>query len=544
MIVFSRRLKDAFNAFGRGAGLIGVGNTVWSGPAVLIAITLISLEAGIGATIGVLFGTGVSRLIHATRTEDWMHGLAGFNPGLVGLLWSGVLLDMQAPWMFLLALLLTVCLDGVLFRRYVHSQFHPLATSASISVWLSAAAFAEMGETFWGRVDLLPYGIPGLGLALCLILSVLFRRSFEGAILTVLCSAATCLITGFLFYRTPLGPSGLWGFTVAPAVFITHAVMLNSARPALVYSIGAGIGAGAIWILWTLAYTDDLITWPPLTLPAQIGIWGAVWMARRRFPPAVFNRSLVRAADALRTARHKNRSRFALAGAGLSTGAGIPDYVSGAFLDPTVPASDYEFSQFLSSKSARRNYWDAASRFLQAVKGTQPSKGHYALADLMQGGWIQACVTQNVDGLEVKSGCDPVIEVHGTISTVHCLRCRKKNDWPAEKSWHHRDLHCSHCNGLLKPSVIAMGENVPAPLWHKSEACIGKGGVILILGTRLAVSTAALLLEKARQADMQVILFNKGPISLPILEDDILVEGDLDDLLPALASSLGKGQGA
>lgn len=51
--------------------------------------------------------------------------------------------------------------------------------------------------------------------------------------------------------------------------------------------------------------------------------------------------------------------------------------------------------------------------------------GHSALARLGRSGLVHAIVTQAVDRLHVRAGSPNVVEVHGTVLTARCERCRE-----------------------------------------------------------------------------------------------------------------------
>ena len=58
------------------------------------------------------------------------------------------------------------------------------------------------------------------------------------------------------------------------------------------------------------------------------------------------------------------------------------------------------------------------------LSGAQPNAAHLALAELERRGLLAAVVTQNIDRLHERAGSADVVEVHGSIRTSTCPRCR------------------------------------------------------------------------------------------------------------------------
>ena len=58
------------------------------------------------------------------------------------------------------------------------------------------------------------------------------------------------------------------------------------------------------------------------------------------------------------------------------------------------------------------------------MRDAKPNASHYGLSLLQQRGYLQTIVTQNVDGLHLRSGArkDAVLELHGTLFVVKCPR--------------------------------------------------------------------------------------------------------------------------
>ena len=96
------------------------------------------------------------------------------------------------------------------------------------------------------------------------------------------------------------------------------------------------------------------------------------------------------------------RRAVVLTGAGCSTESGIPDY---------------------RGEGTRRRFWARSAIGWERFRDAQPNAGHRALAALQAAGAVRALITQNVDRLHAKAGSREVIELHGALADVACLRC-------------------------------------------------------------------------------------------------------------------------
>ena len=71
----------------------------------------------------------------------------------------------------------------------------------------------------------------------------------------------------------------------------------------------------------------------------------------------------------------------------------------------------------------RRRYWARATLGWARFSGAQPNAAHRALAALEAAGRLAGVITQNVDRLHQRAGSRRVVELHGALADVRCLRC-------------------------------------------------------------------------------------------------------------------------
>ena len=114
------------------------------------------------------------------------------------------------------------------------------------------------------------------------------------------------------------------------------------------------------------------------------------------------------------------RTITVLAGAGMSTESGIPDYGG---LASRKRRTRIQYGDFIGAHSARQRYWARAAVGWRRVRAAEPNDGHRAIARLEAAECVVGVITQNVDGLHHQAGSRRVVELHGSLSRVACLGC-------------------------------------------------------------------------------------------------------------------------
>jgi NAD-dependent deacetylase len=524
------------------ATLTGVAQVIFrdraiAGACVLGAIAVLAPWAAVGALGGAALATLLRRPVEDAR-EEWLLGLTGFNAAIVGMLWGGPLARLGAA-----ATLLPVAILGCLaietrlrphFRRF---GLPMLGTPALLVGWVSDWTFRAFGDSLWLHPGTLPLGDWSLPVAVACLGLAVATASIAAAITVGSIASIASSWSAWWFGIDGLGPASLWAYAVAPAALGGYLIV----PLARIHAIGAALLAAALaaatWFVWISTPLVDVL--PPLLAPCLVGVWGAMAVIVHRGGSLILDPGIWRLAALMTATRRDGKTVAVLSGAGVSTASGIPDYISGAWLDPAVPLQTYVFGAFVASEPCRRAYWSACARFLAATRDAPPNRAHTAIAALQRAGWISSVVTQNVDGLHQAAGTTDVVEIHGAIERCRCLSCHAQSAWPADAPWESGDVRCPRCAGLLKPAVIAMGEDIPADAMRAAQAAMAGCGLLLVVGSQLAISSAASLLATARRNGARVAFVNIGPVAQPVAADDLVLGHRAEHALAALAFLLG-----
>ena len=212
-------------------------------------------------------------------------------------------------------------------------------------------------------------------------------------------------------------------------------------------------------------------------------------------------------------------------GAGISTESGIPDFRSpGGVWSKMKPIY---FQDFVSDEARRREAWERAFAGRAGWTGREPNAGHHAVARLVASGKASSVITQNVDNLHQNSGvpAEKVIELHGNASYATCLECALRHELDDLKAlWAATgDLPCCRaCGGIVKTATISFGQSMPAGPMARAEAETLACDLFLVMGSSLAVYTAAGFPILAKRNGAALAILNREPTELDALADLVL----------------------
>jgi len=231
-----------------------------------------------------------------------------------------------------------------------------------------------------------------------------------------------------------------------------------------------------------------------------------------------------------------------LTGAGISTDSGIPDFRGPDGVWTRDPSAERlaTLDTYVGDPDVRRRAW--RSRLESPTWAARPNAGHAALVELERAGRLELLVTQNVDGLHQRAGSDPsrVVEIHGTMREVVCLRCGERTDMAdtlARVRAGEEDPPClapgrgdRPCGGLLKSATISFGQSLVPEDVERAESAAGRAEVLLAVGTSLGVYPAAGLVPLAARAGARVIIVNAQPTPFDHLAV-VVLRGSISEVL-------------
>lgn len=260
-----------------------------------------------------------------------------------------------------------------------------------------------------------------------------------------------------------------------------------------------------------------------------------------------------------------HRAIFVLTGAGISTASGIPDYRDAAGAWKRRPPVTYQ--AFVGDEAVRKRYWARSFIGWPLIQYAQPTAAHHAIKGIAATGRMSLLVTQNVDGLHARAGHTGVVDLHGRLDDVVCLRCAHRiprarvqelladahPEWrgitaasapDGDADLDHMDLStftppaCPECGGMLKPDVVFFGENVPRARVDASFAALKASDAMLVTGSSLMVYSGYRFARMAREAGLPLAILTRGVTRA----DDIAtlkLDADCDTVLREALHAMG-----
>jgi NAD-dependent SIR2 family protein deacetylase len=249
-------------------------------------------------------------------------------------------------------------------------------------------------------------------------------------------------------------------------------------------------------------------------------------------PEEVLQEKVAKLADLVLNSKHF----VAFTGAGISTACGIPDFRSGVnTVLGTGPGAWEKKAQKVESKPNKN--------IVEMTKAI-PSFTHMAFVALEEAGLLKFLVSQNTDGLHMRSGFDTrkLAELHGNRCLEKCKKCGSQflRDFRTRESQkvheHQTSRKCEKCKGVLEDSIINFGENLPEYELNKSFEEAEAADLCLAMGSSLTVTPAA---------DIPKLVSKKGKLIIVNLQATPLdkyaylrINGLCDDVMRRLAAQL------
>ncbi|KAI9589197.1 NAD-dependent protein deacetylase Sirt6 [Glossina fuscipes] len=213
-------------------------------------------------------------------------------------------------------------------------------------------------------------------------------------------------------------------------------------------------------------------------------------------------------------------------GAGISTSAGIPDFRG--------PNGVWTLERKGEKPNVNVSFNDAI-----------PTTTHMALRGLISKGYIQYIVSQNIDGLHMKSGVtrNCISELHGNIFVEQCNKCRHQFVRPSTTGTVGQKPCGGACRrrcrgGILLDNVLDWEHDLPErdldmALMHSTLADIN-----ITLGTTLQIIPSGNLPLKNKKNGGKLIICNLQPTKHD-KKADLIIHAYVDDVMSKLCKRLG-----
>jgi NAD-dependent deacetylase sirtuin 4 len=271
---------------------------------------------------------------------------------------------------------------------------------------------------------------------------------------------------------------------------------------------------------------------------------------------------------------HGSQRVLFLTGAGVSTQSGIPCYRS-----PDRPVyRPLQHAEYVGSELLRQRYWARSMMGWPRMQHAVPNAAHLHLASLQRLGLCSALITQNVDTLHSKAGHAGVLELHGSLFQVECLRCaaaapllcrnalqarmlRENEAWrarygslaeerpdgdvelPSESYLSFHPPACPCCGSpSLKPTVTFFGGTIPPHIVQHSLLLAEQADAIVVAGSTCSTFSAFRLLKGLAARGRPVVVVKQGGPGRGDALATLLVEEEVGAALGSLLQEAEQAQ--
>ncbi len=227
-----------------------------------------------------------------------------------------------------------------------------------------------------------------------------------------------------------------------------------------------------------------------------------------------------------------------LTGAGISAESGIP----------TFRGEDGLWRQFRAEELATpeafqknpRLVWEWYDWRRGIIGSKEPNPAHRVLADWEKTFPSLALITQNIDGLHQRAGSKNILELHGNIWKMRCLKEGKVME-NYEVPLREIPPSCPDCGAWLRPHVVWFGESLSSEILNKAFLLSSTCEVMLVIGTSAIVQPAASLPLRALEVGAKIVEINPDPTPLTSYSD-FSFRGKAGEILPLLNKRLKEKQ--
>nr|XP_048284566.1 NAD-dependent protein deacetylase sirtuin-6 isoform X4 [Myodes glareolus] len=239
-------------------------------------------------------------------------------------------------------------------------------------------------------------------------------------------------------------------------------------------------------------------------------------------------------------------------GAGISTASGIPDFRSVnkegklrqglllILLGPRGPHGVWTMEER-----------GLAPKFDTTFESARPSKTHMALVQLERRGFLSFLVSQNVDGLHVRSGFprDKLAELHGNMFVEECPKC--KTQYVRDTVVGTMGLKATGrlctvakarglraCRGELRDTILDWEDSLPDRDLMLADEASRTADLSVTLGTSLQIRPSGNLPLATKRRGGRLVIVNLQPTKHD-RQADLRIHGYVDEVMSKLMKHLG-----
>jgi len=212
-----------------------------------------------------------------------------------------------------------------------------------------------------------------------------------------------------------------------------------------------------------------------------------------------------------------------ITGAGVSADSGLPTYRGiGGLYNVEHPEEGIAIEDILSGEMIRHRpelTWKYLGEVEKSARGATFNRGHEVIAAMEARFPRVWTLTQNIDGFHRAAGSKNVLEIHGRLDELSCMKCDYQR---TVKDYDELSIppHCPQCGAMLRPDVVLFGEQLPVDVVERFYTELDAGfDAVFSVGTTSSFPYIAGPVEMARRRGWFSVEINPGSTRVSSLVD-------------------------
>lgn len=173
-----------------------------------------------------------------------------------------------------------------------------------------------------------------------------------------------------------------------------------------------------------------------------------------------------------------SKSILFITGAGISADSGLPTYRGiGGLYNDSLTEEGISIETALAGETLRNSpgiTWKYLSQIEKNCSNAKFNKAHKIIAGMEKHFSRVWVLTQNIDGFHHSAGSNNIIDIHGDMHKLRCMKC----DWKKVVSNYDKlsiPPICPKCGNFIRPDVVLFGEMLDAEKLTLLENELTKG---------------------------------------------------------------------
>ncbi|MBN2134056.1 MAG: NAD-dependent deacylase [Sedimentisphaerales bacterium] len=210
-------------------------------------------------------------------------------------------------------------------------------------------------------------------------------------------------------------------------------------------------------------------------------------------------------------------------GAGISADSGLPTYRGiGGLYNTNATEEGMPIERVLSGDVMEQRpelTWKYLAQIERACRDARHNRAHEVVAEI-EGRFERVwTLTQNVDGFHRAAGARNVIDIHGDLHDLCCLRCSYRST-VQDYSGLSFPPRCPQCQDTLRPDVVLFGEMLPEDKVQALYEQLSAGfDIVFTIGTTSVFPYIAEPVRLAAQAGRPTVEINPDTTGVSHLVD-------------------------